>query len=317
MAIPTISTVSPAAGNTGGRLLVSITGTGFQLLPDPPPSGPVPVPNPSVAVFFSGVPSPDVRVLTSGLLHVLTPISDPGLVDVTVVNIAQDGTQVGAETVTRAGGFTYVRPQLITTPGGGGGTLVETDLARLVRALIEELARQVIGNVQVTTDTDFGDGVADAAVLSTLPGLVLIGPALRRNRFFSTNQRRQVPAGGSSLLELRPPYTVDLMFQIVGVDELTNTALNLQQEVTSFFQRNTTLRMLRDPTVPADFVEYEMEIEGDGDLVFSSTSPGNSNLRSFTGKFVVRGLDLDDRDMARVQTDEVGDQGVTIDPEAI
>jgi hypothetical protein len=275
------------------------------------------VPNPSVEVLFGTVRGEDVRVLTSSLLHVLSPIHDPGVVDVTVRNVDQDGNLIGAETVTQAAAFTFGRPQLVTTPQGGGGTLQETDLTRCVRTVIEELSRQIIDNVRVTTNVDFGDGVVDGAVLAALPGIVLIGPVLRENRFFSTNKRRSVPTGTpGSYNELRPPYTVDLVFTIVGVDDTTMTELNLQHEVTSFFQRNKTLRMLRDAAVAGDYVELEMEIEPDGDLAFQP-GQGNANLRSFVGKFVVRGLDLDDRDMARVQTTEVGDQGVTVQKEAI
>lgn len=318
MSVPTIVGVSPATGHTGGRLRVAITGTGFQLPPTPPPSGPVPVPNPSVEVLFGTLKADDVRVLTSGLLHVLTPISDPGAVSVTVRNIDQAGVLVPGETVTAAGAFTYARPQLVTTPAGGAGSLPETDLARCVRTLLRELRRQILDNVQTTTNTDFAeDGTAEVAVLSKLPGIVLIGPALRENRFHSTNERRKVPQGGGLTLEMRPPYTVDLVFQLVGVDDNTITGLNLQHEVTAFFQRNKFLRMLRDPTVAGDYVQFEMEIEPDGDFDFNTPSPGNSNIRSFAGTFVIRGLDLDDRDMSRVQLSEVGDQGVTTNSEAI
>lgn len=54
MTVPTITTVTPSAGPTGGRTLIHVVGTGFRL-PDPPPStGVVPVPGPTVRVDIDG-----------------------------------------------------------------------------------------------------------------------------------------------------------------------------------------------------------------------------------------------------------------------
>src|SRR6185503_13336633 len=101
----------------------------------------------------------------------------------------------------------------------------------LVRAVIDELRRQIVDNVQLTTNTDFGDGVVDAAVLAKLPGLVLIGPDVRENRFFSENKSRQTPLTDGFSRDMRPAFTVDLVFTLVGVDDNTITTLNLHHEV--------------------------------------------------------------------------------------
>ena len=81
--------------------------------------------------------------------------------------------------------FTYIRPALT----------IESDLTRLVRALFQELKRQVLENVVLTVHTDF-DAEAGAelhlAQIAQLPGLVLMGPELAEDRFFSTNQRPEI-----------------------------------------------------------------------------------------------------------------------------
>ncbi|TBR17483.1 MAG: hypothetical protein EPO57_09120 [Chitinophagaceae bacterium] len=298
MPVPTISSVTPNAGLTGGKRLVAIAGTNFQLPPAPAPFGVTTPPNPSVEVLFGGVKGTDVRVLTTGLLHVTTPIHDAGLVDVVVRNIDQNGVLVGAETVTSVGAFTFARPDLNTGPTN------ESDFTRLVRNLILELRRQVVDNVELTVHTDYDDSPsgANVAMLSTLPGLVLSGPALRENRFFSMNEPRVRSLGGGQYQDLRPPYTVDLVFTLIGVDDSTPRLLNLMKETVGFFQRNKVLRIPRDVALPnGEQVEYEMEIEPDGDFDVQG-GPNNSNVRNFSGTFAIRGFDIDDPDMAQVQT---------------
>lgn len=304
MAIPTIAAVTPSAGLTGGRLLVTITGSNFQLPPPPVASGPTPAPNPSVEVLFGTTPAPVVRVLASSIVQCLAPSSDAGAVSITVRNIDQAGAVIAGETVTASAAFTYAAPVINTTPTGGGGTTAESALTRLVRALLRELKRQVIPNVELTVHTDYDDtpGGANVAMLSSLPGLALSGPGLRENRFFSLNSPRVVAIGDDRYKQLRAPYTVDLEFTLIGVDDSTIRLLNLMKEVVLFFHRNKYLAMACDPADPSSpSVRYEMEFSTDGEPKMAGAT-SNSNVRSFSGTFLVRGLDLDDADMSAEQT---------------
>ncbi len=260
--------------------------------------GITPVPNPYVAVRFGDEPAVRVRVMSTTLLHVTTPIfggapKDVGPVDVTVENLAQDGTVL--ETVVRTAFFTYARPDLKSDA-------VDTVLTRVVRTVMRELRRQVIDNVKLSVNVDYADsptGSANAALLAALPGLVLSGPALKENRFYSLNQAREVEVAGE-FKQLRPPKTVDLIFTIIGADDDEPRMLNLMHETTAFFNRNKMLRMLADPAVAGVWVEYELEVQPDGDL--ESTGPvNNSNVRSFSGSFVIRGVDIEDDDMVTEQ----------------
>jgi hypothetical protein len=65
MATPTLTSISPATGSTGGRTLVELRGSGFRLPPEPSATGPAPVPGPTVAVEVAGRPATDVRVLAA------------------------------------------------------------------------------------------------------------------------------------------------------------------------------------------------------------------------------------------------------------
>lgn len=287
MPAPTITSLTPSSGLTGGRTLVDVVGSGFRLPSPPPPSGPTPPPKPSVQVLVGGREASEVRVRADDRLTFLTPAGDAGPVAVVVRNIDDDGAAIPGEEVTLANGFRYRLPTLAA----------ESDLARLVRTLLRELKRQVLPNVSLTVQTDFDAHTGDElhiAELASLPALVLVGPELREDRFYSLNQLPEVPGSAGTFLRRRVPYTVDLAFTIVGASDHTVELLNLMAATELFFHKNKFLEMTRDPASPTGSrVRYEMDFAPDGDLRVTS-QPNESNVRSFSGSFVIRGFDLED-----------------------
>lgn len=296
MAVPTITSVTPNTGRTGGRQLVRIAGTNFQALPDPPPlvaGQPTPAPSPSVEVLFGTIPARDVRVMSASLLHATSPISDPGVVSITVRNVTQEGALIPGETVTLANAFTFARPNMARSVEGND----EVTLQRVTRRILEELTRQVIERVSLTTHTDFGETGAQVAALADIPGLVLAGPRCVRHRMGLNNQRRkdQSPADGA-VFTLSQPENVDLEFTIVGVDNLYQPTLALMTEVIRFFTRNTTISVAKDAAAPlGEQIEYEMELVP-GSFPSMVGSPNNSNIQAFSGKFRVFDVAIDDDD---------------------
>ncbi len=298
---PTVARITPATGPTGGRRIVKIWGGGFQLLPEPVSRGVVP--NPSVEVLFGDVPARDVRVMATSLLHVVTPIHDAGTVSITIRNIDQAGVPLAGEGVTIPNAYTFARPVV-----GSGEAGEQSNLTRLVRTIVEELRRQILPNVVLTTHTDYDDTPdgANVAALAKVPGLVLSGPILRLNRFYATNQAREDETTEGETYVLRPSRTVDVAFTIIGVDELMTRNLDLINECTAFFLRNTTLRMARSVAAPSDVVEYELEIDDGGDFKSVGTA-NNSNIRAFSGSFLVRGFNIDDDDMRAILASPIAD----------
>jgi hypothetical protein len=238
-------------------------------------------------VLVGGRPAREVRVVSSHRLTCLVPPGDGGLVDVVVQNLDAAGAPIPGEEAVAPGAFTYVAQPLA----------VEADLTRLVRTLLQELKRQVIDNVVLTVHTDFDAGVGaefHLAQIARLPGLVLVGPELAENRFFSVNQLPEVPMEPGKFAQRRVPYTVDLGFMVIGVSDHTTELLNLMAAAQLFFHRNPYLEIDRDPDDPsAGRVRYEMAVGRDGELKVTS-QPNESNVRSFSGRFVVRGFDLED-----------------------
>lgn len=329
MAVPTISTINPATVHTGGKTLIEITGTNFKVPVLPPPANePYTTATPTVAVLFGTAESTDVSVISATRLFALVPKSPieaikansygEGSVDVTIRNLDDDGDPIPGEEVIEADGLTYSRVQLAT----------ESDFQRLMRQIIREFRLQMIPNVQMTSHTDFDSDTGDAANitdLAELPGIALVGPTLRENRFYSQNAPISIAATEpGEYLRRRVGYTVDLEFAIVGVSDNKMELLSLMAVVNGFFEKNKFLELLRDPNDSTKgSARYEMDFTEDGDLA-TIGAPNDSNIRAFSGRFVIRGFDMQDLtgfaddqtvgrtastddDGARVSTYQIGD----------
>jgi hypothetical protein len=285
--MPSIVSITPSSGPTAGRLLVELVGTGFQQVLESEWVGPTAVPGPSVRVLLRDRVAQDVRVLADDRLRCVVPAGDPGPADVIVQKLDASGTPIPGELAIARDAFTYVRQSLA----------LEADLTRLVRALLQELKRQVLDNVVLTVHTDFdADTGAELhlATIARLPALVLLGPELAEDRFFSLNEQPESPTDPGQFVQRRVPYTVDLGFTVIGVSDHTTELLNLMAATQLFFHRNPYLELDRDPAAPqTGRVQYEMDVARDGDLKVTS-QPNASNVRSFSGRIVIRGFDLED-----------------------
>ena len=287
MAVPAITSLSPTTGPTGGKILVEILGSGFRL-PPIPPTGPTDgiVPK-TVDVQFDGVSATGVQVIADGRLTCLPVSHLAATVDVKIINLDDFGVPIGGEEVTEADGFDYALPSLTD----------QSDLTRLVRGIIREFKKQVLPNTVLTVSTEFDSDTGDMLNITDIaehPGLILIGPSLAENRFYSVNAPQETPAPGVDEFYLRrPPKTVDLGFDIVGTSDNSVELLNLMFQTQQFFERNKIISMLRDAADPSKgSVEYEIEIDDAGDLKAAGRA-NISNVRNFSGSFTITGFDIE------------------------
>jgi len=322
MAVPTISTISPNTVHTGGKSLIEIIGTNFKVPTLPPPANePYTTADPTVEVLFDTIASEQVSVVSATRLFALVPRSPveisqatnygEGSVDVTIRNLDDNGDPIPGEEVVETDGLTYSRVQLAT----------QSDFQRLIRQIVDEFRCQMIPNVQITAHTDFDSDPTDAANitdLAELPGIVLVGPTLSENRLFSQNQPVTEEADTpGEYLRRRVGYTVDLEFSIVGVSNLTAELVNLMAVVNGFFEKNKFLTLARDPSDSSlGSVSYEIDFLEDGDLAVGG-SPNDSNIRVFSGRFVIRGFDMQDltgfaNDQTIGRTAATDDEGVRL-----
>lgn len=275
MAVPTIAFVTPAAGPSSGGDLVRLVGTGFA---------------DRVRVSFGGAPGKVVSVRDEAgfrVVDVRTPIHEVGSVDVEVVNLDAAGVPVSGESVVAIGAYRFARPTVAR----------EADLTRAVRQLLRELKRQVLANVSATVSVDYDDTTLDGLnviAMAKVPSLVLSGPTLRPNRFYSANVPHEDVVGGLSgpeLVRRKPPYTVDLVFTLTAASDRTAELFNLMAAVATFLNRNRWLELARDPADPSSStVRWEMDADGE----FRTQLAGKDDVRAFTCDFVVRGFDVDE-----------------------
>jgi hypothetical protein len=301
---PTVSSLLPAVGHTGGRCVTALTGTGFNLPPPPSPTGVVPDPIPTVSVTFNGVPALDVAVQDSTLIYALTPISPtytllpsgqrdwgPGFVDVVVQNLDPlTGLPVPGESVTLTSAFEYRRPDLSA----------ESHATTTFACFMAELARQVCPTVDYARHTDWSDGGAsiDLGQIAKMPALLVVDMEMQ-----DSVQRPQGPQavdyGDGNFARVREPEAVDIVGTIIGVAETTVEIQNMALGAKLFFKKNARLAVPRSSTAldvqtgaydtSGGTISYTIEFQITDPIKFTAGG-NNSNVKTFAFAYAIRGV---------------------------
>ncbi len=288
MAVPTISSVTPAEGPSGGEIVIDVVGTNFRL-PDPPPAtGPVPRPEFStVEILFGTTVATRSAALSSTLAIARLPAHDPGTFDVTIRNLDNAGDPIAGEEAIAAAAFTFERPRI------AGGIESDGRIQNVVKRLLLELRRQIIEEVVHTWNVDWTDSPDDTireTRIAKLPALLLIGPTGQLNRFFRSSERRRIQESEALVKLRRPALTMDLEFDVGVVTNHSGQALRLMELAAQFFHRTPWLTCDRDPTDPsAGEIRYEMDLT---DAPKLGRRASESNVRDASLTIVVRGVDV-------------------------
>ncbi len=268
MATPSIYSVVPSSGHTGGGQLVTVNGADFKL-PAPGPAGtrvhgPWPSasdraapPTPTVRVLFGGELATEVQVLHPGIVQCRTPAHDPsgvpyveptpntagqaavGPSDVEVLNLGDDGEPAPGESATLAGSYSFLRPDLT----------VPCEVALVLGALVQDLQRQVLANVEFNPHTDYDPTSGDflnVTMPAALPGLALMNlkvpPGQGRPRL--QEEEVTVPAGEHGYAVRRLAVVRDLVLTVLGVSDNQTELLGLASALEVYFRRTggVTLR---------------------------------------------------------------------------
>ena len=272
---PSIESVSPAAVGAAGGELVRITGTGIAS---------------QVTVLFGAVAGEVIGVVPSGgrvLVDVRAPAGEAGDAPLTLQNLDSDGAPVAGEVANAS--FRFLRAFIA----------VESDLTRLVRALLRALKSQVIANSATTVSLDYREQITSIIPIAKVPSLTVLGPDLRENRTYATNETGERVVAGASGPEvelLRPPTAVDLRFVLEVVTNTTAEHLNLFTGLVNFFHRNPYLGIERDGRDPtAGVVRFPLFAEGEARTPrVDDTRARKDDRHAFEWGLVIRGFPIDD-----------------------
>jgi hypothetical protein len=272
---PTIDSVSPAAVGAAGGELVRITGSGIA---------------PRVAVRFGAAASEVLAVVVSGtrvLVDARAPASEAGDAVLTLQNLGDDGSPIPGEDAVIS--FRFLRALIA----------VESDLTRLVRALLRALKSQVIANASTPVSLDYREQIATVIPIAKVPSLTVLGPDIRENRVYATNEageRVVVGPAGTEIEILRPPTAVDLRFVLEVVTNTTAEHLNIFTGLVNFFHRNPYLALERDARDPAaGLVRLPLFADGEARTARVDDARGRRDDRhAFEWGLVIRGFPIDD-----------------------
>lgn len=329
MAIPVIYSVGPSSGHTGGGQLVTIYGESFRM-PPPfaaakrihgpwPPDAQAPAPpTPTVQVLFGGVPAINVGVVSTGILQCTTPPHDPSGIpyiapqpnragqiavppsDVTVTNLDDDGDPIPGESTTLTQSYSFLRPNL-TMPGVA---------ATVLTALVLDLQRQIIPNVEFNPHTDYDATSGDFLNITfqaALPALALINLKVPQaeGRPRATEEEVTFQTDDGTGYEVnRLAVLRDMVLTVLGVSDNQSELLGLAEALEVYFRRTGGLNLPAnsdDPNGPT--VNFPMYRETD--TVFTGRI-GVSNVMAFTFTMRLVGVPFADFPGLPVDTTAVG-----------
>ncbi len=306
MAIPTITSITPAIGHSAGGALVEVIGTGFRLPPAPPSSGPVPAQPPSMRAFFGSVEAERVDVISATRLLIATPGCDlPKGQDTLVVslelrNVGLFGEQIEDEHIVQADAFTFARAALDAT--------AESTTSRIVRELVKYLRRGSVEEVVVVANTDWSGEPTDVlrkTAIAKLPAVFIAGPRLRKNTVHTTQDPVDVQVSSSLVRRYKPPRYVDLLFTIGALATNYQMLLGMVEGLTELVERAPFVVIPKDEATPAgEKVRFELQWEG-GELEVDSMSNA-SNVFTASGTIAITGVPVlgrpgFDRDMVQLE----------------
>ena len=247
MTVPIIDQITPSSGPTSGGDTVRIVGRNFSS---------------QVQVLFGGIAGEILFVnleSESQVVDVRTPPHEPGYVDVEIINLDESGALVSGEEAKSSESYRYVREEIVK----------ESLLTRLIRRLLRNLKKQLLLNTSLTVSLNYDDTFLDGMniiAMAELPSVVLSGPRVRENKFYSTCEAQQTLVDGELGLEVirhRPPFTVDLEFTLTVASNSTVELLNLMAATATFLNRNRWLELPRDPAnLLVDIIRWEMDPAG-------------------------------------------------------
>ena len=219
MAIPTITSITPATGPSTGMNLVEIVGTGFKL-PVIVAGLPAPAAVPTVQVLFGGIASARVKVISDTLVRCEVPpyaagamVLEPAAVNVTLTNLLLDGTPVlPLERVTVSDGYTYARWELAYS-----NTSEPPTMLKVLKTLIARFRREVIPTFATSTHVEYTEAGGTYTKLAEIPGVAVASFGIPVDKEYSDedNERYLKDNGNNTWSEFKGTITRMLVLNLL------------------------------------------------------------------------------------------------------
>lgn len=290
MAVPTITSITPATGLAIGLTPVKIVGTNFRAASYPPPasvdgSGEW---QQTCSVTLDGIEADSVMVLDSETIWITVPeyLGDystiPAAVDVVITNLDDSGTPIGGETVTEAGGYTYTRQDLTA----------EGALSWVCDQVLQWFRRNILEATVMTTDTEYADAVADGVIaLATIPAISLIGPTIDDDPYRQDRQDHDEDTQNETetnvFINEKPRSAKVMGWQLHVFGRTKTEAVNLLEAVEDIVTSRGRLRIL-DQRGGSDRLNLQMRLVES----WASSDDKANNLHQASNALEISGVKL-------------------------
>ncbi|MGO9713728.1 MAG: hypothetical protein ACLQBL_33045 [Polyangiaceae bacterium] len=271
-----IDSVTPAMGSASGGELVRVVARAVT---------------PPIQIRFGDTVAEVVSLRPEGtafVIEVRTPQGLPGPTTLALTSLQPDGSP--GESVSAP--FRFLR-----APIGR-----ESDLTRVVRALLRLLKDQILANTSTPVSLDYRETTSTTIPVAKVPSLTVLGPDVRENRLYTSSElveRAVTTAQGIEIETLRPPTAVDLRFALEAVTNSTAEHLELFTALVSFFHRNPYLAVPRDAAAPeGDTVRFVLAADGEARAAVVHGEDGRGgrtdDRHALEWGLVIRGFPVDE-----------------------
>ena len=252
MAVPTFTSVTPSSGPVGGRNVVTIVGTNFNLPPAQAATGAgVSYPD-SVIVEFDGQKSERVDVISATQLRVTVPTwrrmdvtitqQTLPLVNIKISNADTAGDPIAGEDVTALNAYQFKRPALRPPDAQ-----IQTSIyQQVIEETVAMFIRQVTPNTAIGTNVDFGDNGQIIITSASHPSVTLVGPRLEEDlnvrhhwNYFLEEQQGNGPP--ETVHRKWPGFVSNFEFDFVLGTDNRSEMYAMVQSIAEMFMRNPFL----------------------------------------------------------------------------
>jgi hypothetical protein len=228
-------------------------------------------------------------------------VGNQGWVDVVVENLDDNGDPIPGESAVapvypgQPGAYVYTYP--------GVTSVSESTTTRIVDALLQLWRRDLLANTLTHQSIEYDSDIdtLERVDIARLPAIVLIGPRTTTSRMYEEPGPQvvdpiTVPGAPPEVRYMitRMPYTLDFAFDVIGMTNSRQVALNLMHAAIDLVHRVENLEIPRDPNnLAAGNAVFDFDFEAQDQTFGFDRDPNESDLHIWRGSIVIRGVQIE------------------------